>query len=231
MKRLYCVVLGVILTLPFVAGASAVFPMEAAQPPYSIGLFFESLAQNVGDAVQVPSEVMHALKPYEEVMEKLNRELGARMFIPAGNEGTVYNNIKDLSLAEFERQLRADYQIALDPSYRTEFDIDKGKTSTGKSMVMVPYEIMQGLMPYQEILDKLNQELGADMFIPAGREQEVFDKIKAIPLDEFETRMRDYYKALPDNSALEQKYGPYTPPVSASPLPNAVGPIEVTPIL
>ncbi len=230
MNRFFAVVLGLILALPFTAGASVAFPVEAAQPPYSIGLFFEALAQNADGAVPVPAEVTRALKPYQEVIDKLNRELGARMFIPVGSEETVYNNIKDLSLAEFEQKLRADYQIALDPSYRTEFDIDKGKTSMNKSMVMVPYEVMQGLAPYQEVLDKLNYELGADLFIPTGREQEVYDKVKAIPLDEFETRMRDYYEALPDNSALEQKYGPYTPPVGASPLPNAVGPVEVTPV-
>lgn len=50
------------------------------------------------------------LAPYRAVIDKLNAELGSTMYIPDKNKERVYNNIKDMSLDEFETMLRNDYK-------------------------------------------------------------------------------------------------------------------------
>lgn len=49
------------------------------------------------------------LLPYQEVIDKINAELGSTIYIPDVNKEKVYNNIKDMSPEEVEILLRNEY--------------------------------------------------------------------------------------------------------------------------
>ena len=49
------------------------------------------------------------MSQYEQVIEKLNSELGSSISIPNDKKDEVYNNIKHISLEEFEIYLRNQY--------------------------------------------------------------------------------------------------------------------------
>lgn len=50
------------------------------------------------------------LAPYQEVVNKINTELGSTIYIPDVNKEKVYNNVKDMSPAEVETFLRNEYK-------------------------------------------------------------------------------------------------------------------------
>lgn len=61
-------------------------------------------------------DIDRSLRPYQDVIDKVNRELGSTIYIPEENREEVYGNIKDLSLSEFEAIMRKEYPDTLPPA-------------------------------------------------------------------------------------------------------------------
>ncbi|MCI1982180.1 MAG: hypothetical protein LKJ45_03335 [Oscillospiraceae bacterium] len=55
----------------------------------------------------------------------------------------------------------------------------------------VPKTLTDKLAPYQEAIDRVNQELGTTSFIPKGSEQKVYDNIKNMSPEEFEQELKE----------------------------------------
>lgn len=62
------------------------------------------------NTVAFASEPVHeALKPYINVMQSLNEEIGSHFGIAPQDELTVYNNLKNMTLDQFEENLRYEF--------------------------------------------------------------------------------------------------------------------------
>ena len=51
---------------------------------------------------------------------------------------------------------------------------------------------------YERVIEKVNNELGSSISIPAKKKNEVYNNIKNIPLDEFEAKLRKEYNEIKD---------------------------------
>lgn len=96
------------------------------------------------------------------------------------------------------------------------------------------------LLPYQQVLDKINRELGSSIHIPEGTEEQVYQNVKKKfkNLDEFEAEMRrEYLETLTQNSTAQEKStgessvkGNSGDLDAVPPLPNASGSVTVVPL-
>ncbi|HHY27690.1 MAG TPA: hypothetical protein GX523_13285 [Desulfitobacterium dehalogenans] len=83
-----------------------------------ISLIVLSITILIVTALTPPSEVYKIeLKQYQNIINKLNLEYGlegdSRIRILKGEEQVVYNNIRNMSLEEFERHIREGYEKTL----------------------------------------------------------------------------------------------------------------------
>lgn len=76
------------------------------------------------------TNIKDLLAPYQQVIDKVNNELGSTTFIPSGDEKKVYNNIKNMTLSDFEIMLRKEYLDTL-----TQSSFDDAKQSDSHSLV------------------------------------------------------------------------------------------------
>lgn len=96
------------------------------------------------------------------------------------------------------------------------------------------------LLPYQNVIDKVNRDLGAPIYIPEKSKEKVYNNIKHLSPDELEALMRkEYLDTLVTN--IPEKNGNSSESLSgnprteeevegAEPLPNAVGYLEAVPL-
>ncbi|MDQ7093423.1 hypothetical protein REC12_07460 [Desulfosporosinus sp. PR] len=75
------------------------------------------------DTIKKAATIDERLAPYQAAIDKINAELGSTIHIPDGNKETVYNNIKNMTPAQFEAMLRDEYKaIGAGQSSITESD-------------------------------------------------------------------------------------------------------------
>lgn len=65
-----------------------------------------SKAEKESSDTETLSNLDQLLEPYQEVIDRLNKENGWRISIPEGSKQQVYDYYKDYSMEEFEQELR-----------------------------------------------------------------------------------------------------------------------------
>lgn len=72
--------------------------------------------------------------------------------------------------------------------------------------------VKEKLAPYQAVIDKINSEYGASINIPENELFEVYNRIKDLPVNEFESKLRKDYesvKDLPRETYIDTPAGAY----------------------
>lgn len=65
------------------------------------------------------------------------------------------------------------------------------------------------LAPYQEIIDKINAELGSTIYIPDENKEKVYESLKGMSPAEVEKLLRNEYKAIVSGEPFQSKTGNY----------------------
>lgn len=79
----------------------------------SLVLVFSLGLSTVAFATYTSQTIDDLLAPYQKVIDKINEEFQCAVYIPEGQKSTVYDNLKDTSLADFEADLRSQLENTL----------------------------------------------------------------------------------------------------------------------
>ena len=66
--------------------------------------------QETDNPADVPENIDDLLRPYQDVIDRLNSDHKLQLFIPENRKLYVYNNIKNLTVEEFEAQMLENYK-------------------------------------------------------------------------------------------------------------------------
>lgn len=102
------------------------------------------------------------IKPYQEVIEKLNKELNSEISIPSNeiiqnaslDRDAIYNNILSQSLSEFEDSLRNELKEFAHPTNKTTYPQDEEGTRISIEFEKTPTP----KIPTREIRERLTQK-------------------------------------------------------------------------
>ena len=119
-----------------------VVPSKGEEPPYSLEMNIHDEASNtlvlltlvieqkngnytaeieaIHDCEAV-NDIDELLKPYQEVIDRLNEEYGYGLHIPEDRKISVYMAYKDMTPAEFEVQIRKELEVSTNDQH-TEYD-------------------------------------------------------------------------------------------------------------
>lgn len=112
------------------------------------------------------------LAPYQEVVDKLNAELGSTIYIPVANKEKVYNNVKDMSPSEVEILLREEYKAYVAGNLSTvqsgsgNYTRDYAMESSEKESVIIPLYIREEITQTAPI--SYNSEMFLDSTVFSG---------------------------------------------------------------
>lgn len=106
----------------------------------------------------------------------------------------------------------------------------------GGSSLQRGREIDKLIAPYEAVMDKVNQELGLAIYIPEENREEVYESIKNMTPEAFESMLyEDYktlspsYKAETESKSDKRSYG-VEKKSEAILIPNFSGPIPLRPL-
>lgn len=106
----------------------------------------------------------------------------------------------------------------------------------GGSSLQRGREIDKLIAPYEAVMDKVNQELGLAIYIPEENREEVYESIKNMTPEAFESMLYEDYKTLSPSYKAETKsksdkrsYG-MKGKSEAILIPNFSGPIPLRPL-
>ena len=160
------------------------------------------------------------LAPYQAVINKVNGELGSKIYIPAESKEKVYNNIKGMTASEFESQMRTEYLDSL------KSQTPKETSSNGLPRIPKSGSVIS-LGPYKDMTPQERSMIGKDYMIGEDYFSFLLNTEKS---ENVQSSSPDSVKApIPkDNST---SFSAKDLPKSIwTPLPNATGEITVTPL-
>lgn len=137
-----------------------------------------SFATPRGDERSIANqELRKKLAPYQAVIDKLNIELASQICIPEDGLYEVYNNVKDLSLEQFESNLRRDYEIAKSAEPETYIDLSKDQmadiTYSKESDISqvseaIPYSVSYAKRQYRDLTEGGRVYLDSEVYSPTS---------------------------------------------------------------
>lgn len=90
---------------------------------FSFFLISSCVLAGCGDAKNEENEIDQLLVPYQEVIDKVNREIEPDFYIPEAEKENVYNYYKEMTTAEFEQRLWELYESTAEENLEGEYNI------------------------------------------------------------------------------------------------------------
>lgn len=90
---------------------------------FSLLLIFSCVLVGCGDTKNEKTEIDQLLAPYQEVIDKVNREVEPDFYIPEAEKENVYNYYKEMTTAEFEQRLWELYESTAEENFEGEYTI------------------------------------------------------------------------------------------------------------
>ena len=128
-------------------------------------LFFELVFLNIlfGSVTSYASDD-NSIYPYQEIMDKLNKELGSTFHVKEEKREFFYNNVKDITPSAFEELLRKQYK-----EFTESLNVDMGPgNEISQETIIKPYYVSEDITQYASLSYNSSMYLSSNVFSFTG---------------------------------------------------------------